>query len=58
MELGKIHSEGGNRDPKRQIWYVFAYMWILAIKSIITILGVRSITTTLQSAEPKRLGME
>lgn len=26
------HPEGGNPDPEKQIWYVFAYMSILAVK--------------------------
>jgi hypothetical protein len=32
MELEKNHSEWGNPDPERQIWYEFTYKYILAIK--------------------------
>jgi len=28
----KNHPECGNPDPKRYIWYIFAYMWVLPIK--------------------------
>jgi hypothetical protein len=34
------------QPPKRQIWYVFVYMWILAITSMIS---------TLQSIASQRL---
>lgn len=30
--LEKNHSDWGNTDPEKQIWYLFAYMWILAEK--------------------------
>ena len=34
MKLEKNHLGYGNTDSERQIWYVFTYMWILAVKSI------------------------
>jgi hypothetical protein len=33
------HSECGNLDSEKQIWYVFTYMWILAITYVINIAG-------------------
>lgn len=34
MELKKKKNlpEWGNTDPKRQVWYVRSYMWLLACK--------------------------
>jgi len=49
MELEKNHPELGILDPERQTWYVFVYMWTLAVKSMIA---------KLQSIEPQRLGIE
>jgi hypothetical protein len=50
MELEKKnHPKLGILHPERKTWYVFAYMWILAVKSM---------TTKLQSIEPQRLGTE
>ena len=36
MEQEKDYPEWGNPDPLRQIWYVFAYMWILADKLLLS----------------------
>ena len=33
--IRKKNSDRGNTDSERQIYYVFAYMWMLAVKSII-----------------------
>ena len=30
IQLEKNHPKQSNRDPERQIWYVFTYEWILA----------------------------
>ena len=49
MELEKNHSEWGNPDSERQIWYLFAYLRMLAVKSMIT---------KLQSVVPQSLGIE
>ena len=32
----KINPERDIPDPERKIWNVFTYMWILAIKSMIS----------------------
>lgn len=32
----KNHSERSNLDPEREIWYMLAYMWKLAIKQMAT----------------------
>ena len=32
--------EYGIPDSERQIWYVFDYMWLLAVKSLVTKLQV------------------
>jgi hypothetical protein len=45
----KDHSEWGNSDPERQIWYVVTNMWILVVKLMIT---------KLQSLEPQKVGIE
>ena len=45
----KKNPEWSNPDPESQVYYVFAYMWSLAINSIIT---------KLQSAEPQKLAIE
>ena len=36
MEQEKDYPEWGNPDPLRQIWYIFAYMWILADKLLLS----------------------
>ena len=36
MRLEKHHPEWGIPDPEGKIYHVFTYMWILAVKSMIT----------------------
>lgn len=38
IELKKNHTEWANQVPERQICYVFTYVWILAVQSMITML--------------------
>lgn len=35
MQLKINDPELGNQDPEGQIWCVFTYIWILALKSMI-----------------------
>lgn len=46
---GKVYTEGGNPEPKMQIFYVFIYMWALFVKSSIS---------WLQYMQPQRLSIE
>ena len=32
----KNHLDRGNPDPERQLWYVFTYVWMLVIKSLVS----------------------
>ena len=32
----KNHSEWDNTDPKRQIWYVLIYIWVLTVSSLVS----------------------
>lgn len=49
IELGKkIILNEVLKTKKKQIWNVFAFMWVLAVKSLIP---------RLQSVEPQRLGL-
>ena len=36
VEVEKHHPMWGISDLKQQAWYVFTYMWMLAVKSMIT----------------------
>jgi hypothetical protein len=45
----KNHTEWNITDPQKQIWCVFAYVWILAVWSMIN---------KLQSIESHRVGIE
>jgi hypothetical protein len=45
----KNYAELGNPDPEKQIWYILTYVWMSAVKSMIT---------KLQSTEPQGLSIE
>ena len=36
MDLEKNQFNCGNPDTEKQIWYASTYMWILAVRSMIT----------------------
>ena len=36
IEVEKNHLDRGNPDPERQLWYVFTYVWMLVIKSLVS----------------------
>lgn len=48
-ETGKSVPNEVSQTPKTQIWHVFAYVWLLVVKSM---------TAKLQSLDPQSLGME
>lgn len=52
MELEKNNPKLGNLDPGRQKWYEFAYMWLSAVKWMVT--KLKSIDP--QGLESKGLG--
>lgn len=35
-KLEKNHLDRGTPDPERQLWYVFTYVWMLVIKSLVS----------------------
>ena len=48
MKVEQNHPERNNQDPKRQLYYIFSYTWILVIKSSINKQAIIHTTTEIR----------